>query len=46
MIRSRIWLGGEIAKVGRKAFAFSLKLRLSDPPRGMPKQPLTLSDVI
>ena len=32
-LTERIWLGGKIAKIGRKAFAFSLKQRLSPPAR-------------
>jgi hypothetical protein len=42
----RIWLGEEIAKVGRNAFASSLKLMLSGSPQGTPKQPFSLVDVL
>ncbi len=42
----KIWLGGEIAKVGRKAFVRSLKQRLSKPARGSNNKPFTLAEVL
>src|SRR6266851_9558849 len=42
----KIWLGGEIAKVGRKAFATALKQRLSTPARGSNNKPFTFADVL
>jgi hypothetical protein len=42
----KIWLGGQIAKVGRKAFATSLKKRLSTPDREAKNKPFTFADVL
>jgi len=45
-LQERIWLGGEITKVGRKAFAASLKRRLSAPRRGANSKTFTFADVL
>src|SRR5712691_1602306 len=45
-VPEKIWLGREIAKVGRKAFATSLKQRLSTPVRGTNNKPFTFADVL
>jgi Sel1 repeat len=42
----RIWLGGEIAKVGRAAFVASLKRRLSDPRPSNPNKSFTFAAVL
>jgi hypothetical protein len=42
----RIWLGGEIAKVGRKAFATSLKRSLSDSSNWSNCKPLRFDEIL
>ena len=42
----KIWLGGEIAKVGRKTFTTALKRRLSAPARGPSKTPFTFAEIL
>jgi TPR repeat protein len=42
----RIWLGGEIAKVGRKFFVAALKQRLSAPARGKNKTSFTFAEIL
>ena len=42
----KIWLGGEIAKVGRKAFATAFKQRVSAPARGPNNTPFTFAEIL
>jgi hypothetical protein len=42
----KIWLGEEVAKVGRGAFVTSLKRRLGTPARGSNNRPFTFADVL
>lgn len=46
-VSEKIWLGGEIAKVGRKAFAVSLRRKLGPPTRNSSNnKPFTFADVL